>query len=134
MATTESHARKTWNLSKSSPVRGDMLGKREYADEPFGGGFSLFSCASCVFLLLTCVITISAAAAETPGVTENSTLSGSCSALDGPVSFLGRQTVMGAYAYLHMINDEGGVLGRNTLPESRQPSRALKVSWTRAGR
>jgi branched-chain amino acid transport system substrate-binding protein len=63
-------------------------------------------------LLLTSLITISAAAAETPGVTENSILIGSCSARDGPVSFLGRQTVMGASDYLHMINDEGGVFGR----------------------
>jgi branched-chain amino acid transport system substrate-binding protein len=50
--------------------------------------------------------------AETPGVTENGVLIGSCSALDGPAHFLGRQTVLGASAYLHMINDEGGVLGR----------------------
>ena len=63
-------------------------------------------------LLFTFLIAISVATAETPGVTENSILIGSCSALDGPVSFLGRQTVMGASAYLHMINDEGGVFRR----------------------
>ena len=52
------------------------------------------------------------AAAETPGVTENSVLIGSCSALDGPARFLGNQTVLGATTYLHSINDEGGVFGR----------------------
>jgi branched-chain amino acid transport system substrate-binding protein len=52
------------------------------------------------------------AAAQTPGVTENSILIGSCSALDGPARFLGNQTVLGASAYLHAINDEGGVYGR----------------------
>ena len=52
------------------------------------------------------------ALAQTPGVTNTSILIGSCSALDGPAHFLGRQTVLGASAYLHMINDDGGVLGR----------------------
>jgi ABC-type branched-subunit amino acid transport system substrate-binding protein len=53
-----------------------------------------------------------AASAQTPGVTENSILIGSCSALDGPARFLGSQMVLGASAYLHAINDEGGVYGR----------------------
>ncbi len=52
------------------------------------------------------------APAQTPGVTNTSILIGSCSALDGPAHFLGRQTVLGASAYLHMVNDDGGVLGR----------------------
>ncbi|HET7890082.1 MAG TPA: ABC transporter substrate-binding protein [Candidatus Sulfotelmatobacter sp.] len=52
------------------------------------------------------------AGAETPGVTENSVLIGSCSALDGPARFLGNQTVLGATTYLHSINDEGGIFGR----------------------
>lgn len=52
------------------------------------------------------------APAQTPGVTDNSILIGSCSALDGPAHFLGRQTVLGASAYLHMINDAGGVFDR----------------------
>ena len=49
---------------------------------------------------------------QTPGITDNSILIGSCSALDGPARFLGNQTVMGATAYLHSVNDEGGVYGR----------------------
>jgi ABC-type branched-subunit amino acid transport system substrate-binding protein len=52
------------------------------------------------------------AAAQTSGVTDTSILIGSCSALDGPARFLGSQTVLGATAYLHSINDEGGILGR----------------------
>lgn len=52
------------------------------------------------------------AAGETPGVSDNSILIGSCSALDGPARVLGNQTVLGASAYLHSVNDEGGVFGR----------------------
>jgi branched-chain amino acid transport system substrate-binding protein len=52
------------------------------------------------------------ATAQTPGVTDNAILIGSCSALDGPARFLGQQTVLGATTYLHSINDESGVLGR----------------------
>jgi branched-chain amino acid transport system substrate-binding protein len=68
----------------------------------------------CTVPLLVVVlgIVISSAWAETPGVTGNSILIGSCSALDGPARFLGSQTVLGATAYLHSVNDEGGVFGR----------------------
>jgi branched-chain amino acid transport system substrate-binding protein len=50
--------------------------------------------------------------AQTPGVTDDSILIGSCSALDGPTRFLGSQTVLGATTYLHSVNDDGGVYGR----------------------
>jgi branched-chain amino acid transport system substrate-binding protein len=66
--------------------------------------------AFCIASLL--IASVSSAPAETPGVTSSSILIGSCSALDGPAHFLGRQTVLGASAYLHMINDDGGVFGR----------------------
>ena len=43
-------------------------------------------------------------------------------------SFLGRQTVLGASAYLHMINDEGGVFGRKiqlqAFDDSYDPDKA----------
>jgi len=65
-----------------------------------------------LLLAVILVIAVSSLPAETPGVSDNSILIGSCSALDGPAHFLGRQTVLGASAYLHMINDEGGVFGR----------------------
>jgi branched-chain amino acid transport system substrate-binding protein len=64
-----------------------------------------------LIVLMVC-IAAPFAPAETPGVTDNSILIGSCSALDGPAHFLGRQIVLGASAYLHMINDAGGVFGR----------------------
>lgn len=64
------------------------------------------------------VVAAGSALAETPGVTDNSILIGSCSALDGPAHFLGRQTVLGASAYLHMINDAGGVFGRKIQLEA----------------
>ena len=66
----------------------------------------------CCSLVLIFTIGISLTWAQTPGVTDNSILIGSCSALDGPTRVLGNQTVMGATAYLHSINDEGGVFGR----------------------
>jgi len=66
-----------------------------------------------VALLLPFLFTgISSASAQTAGVTDDSILIGSCSALDGPARFLGSQTVLGAQTYLHSINEEGGVFGR----------------------
>jgi branched-chain amino acid transport system substrate-binding protein len=80
-----------------------------------------------VLALLTSALAIYAVA-ETPGVTDNGILIGSCSALDGPAHFLGRQTVLGASAYLHMVNDEGGVFGRKiqlqAFDDSYDPDRA----------
>jgi ABC-type branched-subunit amino acid transport system substrate-binding protein len=94
----------------------------------FGAGPVCFPARVALFLLFTFVIASAAVAAETPGVTDNSILIGSCSALDGPVSFLGRQTVMGASAYLHMINDQGGVFGRKiqlqAFDDSYDPEKA----------
>jgi hypothetical protein len=47
-----------------------------------------------LFLVFTLAIAISTTAAQTPGVTDNSILIGSCLALDGPAGFLGNQTVL----------------------------------------
>ena len=65
-----------------------------------------------LFFFVILGIAVCSSPTETPGVSDNSILIGSCSALDGPAHFLGRQTVLGASAYLHMVNDEGGVFGR----------------------
>ncbi len=65
-----------------------------------------------LFLFFMLALGLLTAGAETPGITDNSVLIGSCSALDGPARFLGNQTVLGATTYLHSINDEGGVFGR----------------------
>jgi ABC-type branched-subunit amino acid transport system substrate-binding protein len=80
----------------------------------------------CAFAMVAGACT--SALAETPGVTNNSILIGSCSALDGPAHFLGRQTVLGASAYLHMVNDDGGVFGRKiqlqAFDDSYDPDKA----------
>jgi ABC-type branched-subunit amino acid transport system substrate-binding protein len=67
------------------------------------------------FSLLLGLVSTSARPAlgqNTPGVSENEILIGSCSALEGPSKFLGTETVTGAKAYFDMVNDEGGVNGR----------------------
>ena len=61
---------------------------------------------------LVLAFTVAAFAQKQPGVTEKEIKLGSCSALDGPARFLGIQTVLGATAYLHYVNDQGGVHGR----------------------
>lgn len=69
-------------------------------------------CLRIGLLLGSILVILASAPAQTPGVTENSILVGSCSALDGPARFLGNQTVLGATTYLHSVNDEGGIYGR----------------------
>ena len=63
-------------------------------------------------LLFGCLFPVSIPAQNTPGVTDNEILIGSCSALEGPSHFLGTETVTGAKAYFAMINEAGGVDGR----------------------
>jgi len=72
-------------------------------------GPALGFCGVCAWQLAGAA---AAAAQTTPGVTEKEVIIGSCSALEGPSSALGRQTVAGAKAYFSMVNDEGGVHGR----------------------
>ena len=50
--------------------------------------------------------------AQAPGVSEKKIMIGSCSALEGPARHLGLGTVEGATAYLHLINEKGGINGR----------------------
>jgi len=91
-----------------------------------------WSVRDCWQIALLCALMMGVAVpsspAETPGVTDTSILIGSCSALDGPAHFLGRQTVLGASAYLHMINDQGGVFGRKiqlqAFDDSYDPEKA----------
>ncbi|HTZ94755.1 MAG TPA: ABC transporter substrate-binding protein [Terriglobales bacterium] len=74
----------------------------------------LFVCLIAVALLATL-----SQAQKTPGITESTIRIGSCSALSGPASFLGIQTQLGALAYFHLINDQGGVNGRTIELKSR---------------
>ena len=59
-------------------------------------GPALGFCGVCAWQLAGAATT---AAQTTPGVTEKEVIIGSCSALEGPSSALGRQTVAGAKAY-----------------------------------
>src|SRR5215472_7794869 len=65
-----------------------------------------------VLLAVIALTSVVAPAQTAPGVTNNEILIGSCSALDGPAQFLGRQTIVGATTYLNHVNAEGGVFGR----------------------
>jgi len=69
---------------------------------------------------------------QTPGMTDKEIVIGSCAALEGPSSFLGRETVAGAEAYFDSINDEGGVNGRKlhlvSYDDSYDPAKA-QTCW-----
>ncbi len=69
-----------------------------------------------VFLAaITCILLswgLARGQSEAAGVTADSIKIGSCSALDGPASFLGLQMKIGATAYFSMVNSQGGVNGR----------------------
>ena len=69
-------------------------------------------CLRVLILPLLILRIVVPATAETPGVTANSILIGSCSALEGPAQVLGNQTVMGATALISRFNDAGEVFGR----------------------
>ncbi|HLH06427.1 MAG TPA: ABC transporter substrate-binding protein [Terriglobales bacterium] len=62
--------------------------------------------------LIFAVLSTTSFAQKQPGISDKEVKFGSCSALDGPARFLGIQTVLGATAYLHYINEQGGVHGR----------------------
>src|SRR5215471_19946543 len=84
-----------------------------------------------LFLLLSALLLTAATNAQgqgTTGVEDGQILIGSCSALDGPASFLGRETIIGATAYLDVINAKGGVNGRKiqlmAFDDGYEPARA----------
>ena len=72
-------------------------------------GPTLGFCCVCTWQLAAAAPAVAQAVA---GVTEKEIAIGSCSALEGPSSALGKQTVAGAKAYFSLTNDEGGVNGR----------------------
>jgi ABC-type branched-subunit amino acid transport system substrate-binding protein len=82
-----------------------------------------------------CVFLAGIAAARgqgAPGVTEKEIVIGSCAALEGPSSVLGRETVNGAQAYFHLVNEKGGVHGRKlrlvSQDDSYDPAKA-QACW-----
>lgn len=68
-------------------------------------------------------------AAATHGVTDTEITLGSSLALTGHAGYLGTQNLSGAQAYIHQINSEGGVYGRNirivALDDAYDPPRCL---------
>jgi len=90
--------------------------------EKFGLGLMLLSAG------------FSHACAQTPGVTDKEIVIGSCAALEGPSSFLGRETVIGAETYFQLVNEEGGVHGRKlrlvSADDSYDPART-QACWDR---
>jgi ABC-type branched-subunit amino acid transport system substrate-binding protein len=76
-------------------------------------------------LVASCVAT---QAQNTVGVDKAQITIGSCSALDGPARFLGLQTIVGATAYLDIINSKGGINGRKiqllAFDDGYEPARA----------
>lgn len=61
---------------------------------------NMFSRKQMLLLAVIALASISCQGQKVPGVSENQILIGSCSALDGPAQFLGRQTIVGATTYL----------------------------------
>jgi ABC-type branched-subunit amino acid transport system substrate-binding protein len=86
------------------------------------------------YLSIFCLTVLPAAtsAQSASGITDKEILIGSCAALDGPSSFLGRETVAGAEAYFDSINEEGGVNGRKlklvSYDDSYDPAKA-QTCW-----
>ncbi|MFP5258756.1 MAG: ABC transporter substrate-binding protein [Acidobacteriota bacterium] len=66
---------------------------------------------------------------ETPGVTEDAVVIGCSLPLTGHASYLGKQTLYGALAYLNAVNEAGGVAGRTikliTLDDGYDPPRCV---------
>ena len=67
--------------------------------------------------------------AETPGVTDDAVVIGCSLPLTGHASYLGKQTLYGALAYLNAVNEAGGVAGRTikliTLDDGYDPPRCV---------
>lgn len=70
--------------------------------------------------------------AQAPGVTDKEISIGSCSALEGPSAFLGRETVIGGETYFQVVNEAGGINGRKlrlySFDDSYDPAKA-QVCW-----
>ncbi|HML54670.1 MAG TPA: ABC transporter substrate-binding protein [Solidesulfovibrio magneticus] len=70
-----------------------------------------------------------AGSAASPGVTGNTVVVGCSLPLTGHASYLGKQTLYGALAYLNAVNEAGGVAGRTikliTLDDGYDPPRCV---------
>jgi ABC-type branched-subunit amino acid transport system substrate-binding protein len=70
-----------------------------------------------------------AGSAEAPGVTADTVVVGCSLPLTGHASYLGKQTLYGAQAYINAVNEAGGVAGRSikliTLDDGYDPPRCV---------
>jgi branched-chain amino acid transport system substrate-binding protein len=68
------------------------------------------------------------------GVNDKGIVIGSCAALEGPSSFLGRETIAGGELYFQFVNDEGGINGRKlrlvSADDSFDPAKT-EACWER---
>ncbi|MGB2666674.1 MAG: ABC transporter substrate-binding protein [Candidatus Acidiferrum sp.] len=84
------------------------------------------------FLSLWFLLGVAGLNAQTPGVTDKEISIGSCSALEGPSAFLGRETVIGAETYFQVLNEAGGINGRKlrlySFDDSYDPAKA-EACW-----
>ncbi|HTP68396.1 MAG TPA: ABC transporter substrate-binding protein [Dongiaceae bacterium] len=85
-----------------------------------------------VWLGVVALLATGAGGQTAPGVSDKEIIIGSCAALEGPSSFLGRETVIGAETYFQMVNEEGGVHGRKlrliSADDSYDPAKA-QACW-----
>lgn len=83
-----------------------------------------------IWIIMVGILALVSQAWGDPGVTENEIVIGSCAALEGPANFLGTQTVLGANAYLNLVNDQGGVHGRKikllAYNDGYEPDKAIE--------
>jgi ABC-type branched-subunit amino acid transport system substrate-binding protein len=91
----------------------------------------------CAITATLCAFLAASGAAKaqtTTGVNDKEIVIGSCAALEGPSSFLGRETVAGAEAYFQFVNDEGGINGRKlrlvSADDSYDPAKT-EACWER---
>ena len=102
-----------------------------------GIAVALFARLSCLAVLLTACLLAACSGSTTsgdgvsgtPGVTGDTILIGSSLPLTGHASYLGKQTLLGAQAYLNAVNEAGGVHGRRikalALDDGYDPPRCV---------
>ena len=104
-------------------------------DTPWRKPPAVFAVLAGLFCLLLALSACSrapepeASDAVAPGVTRDSVLVGSSLPLTGHASYLGKQTLNGAMAYIQAVNDAGGVAGRKikvlALDDGYDPPRCV---------
>jgi len=80
-------------------------------------------------IVLILVLVLCLPAWSQKGLTAGEIVVGSCSALQGPASALGTETILGARAYFNLVNEHGGVNGRKlrlvSYDDSYEPEKTI---------